>query len=137
MGAPVEFAVSGTKLQTKSAHHTPQPRHVQSAGPEETGIVPPHEIFLSGTSTRTVVLQRPAPDFNQRSKLVHRKKMGAGTHVMLPPVPVNLPEIMIRGLGGASEDGEVPQRAVNPAVPSRRVFLMNGSTILRGRGVRN
>lgn len=138
MSAPVEFAVSGTKLvNAKSAQATPLPRHVQSAGRGLLSVIPTQELFLSVTSNRGQIPQHASPDSKHRVRPIPRKPRPTAS--LLPPMlPVNLPEIMVRGLGGNSEDiGEEMSGIVNHPVPfvsqSRRTFIMSGSSMLRGR----
>lgn len=143
MSAPVEFAVSGTKLvNAKSAQATPLPRHVQSAGRGPLSVIPTQDLFLSVTSNRGLIPQHASPDGKLRVRPVPRKPRVAAS--LLPPMlPVSLPEIMVRGLGGNSEDmgEEVRSGISNHPVPivsqSRRTFIMSGSSMLRGRASRD
>ena len=141
MSAPVEFAVSGTKLvNTKSAQPTPLPRYVHSAGRgSPSSIIPSQDLFLSVTSNRGQISQHTSPDTKQRLRPVPRKPRPAAS--LLPPmIPVSLPEIMVRGLGGNSEELGEEMRSGLSSLPvamvsqSRRTFIMSGSSMLRGRG---
>lgn len=139
MSAPVEFAISGTKLvNTKSNQPTPLPRYVHSAGRgSPSSIIPSQDLFLSVTSNRGQIAQHTSPDTKQRVRPVPRKPRPAAS--LLPPmIPVTLPEIMVRGLGGNSEelgeDMRINSHPVAMVSQSRRTFIMSGSSMLRGRG---
>lgn len=143
MSAPVEFAVSGTKLvNAKSAQATPLPRYVQSAGRSALSVIPTQELFLSVTSNRGQIPQHASPETKHRVRPIPRKPRPAAS--LLPPMlPVNLPEILVRGLGGNSEDlgEEMRSGIVSHPVPfvsqSRRTFIMSGSSMLRGKASRD